>query len=217
MHPRDQDLTASARIRNAALALFARAGVAGVTIREVAAAAKVSPGLVQHHFKTKAELCRAVDAYVFETIATAFANLDTEPSAPDLVSAVADRITVIMRDHKLALLYVARAVMEGGEAGQEMFDRIIAVADTMVAELSDKGLMEPDADRRWVALNAVVLRLGTVLFEPAINRHLDRDFSTAAGLDRWNRATTFLFRSGAFRRPKYSAHDKPLPAGRRSR
>jgi hypothetical protein len=134
-----------------------------------------------------------------------------------MVSVVADRIAAVMRDHKLALLYVARAVMEGSEAGLEMFDRVMVMADALVGEMSDKGLMEPDADRRWVALNAVILRLGTVLLEPAINRHLEQPFGSPGGLDRWNRATTFLFRSGAFRRPKYSEHDKPAPAVRRRR
>jgi len=43
------DLNAAARIRNAALEGFAANGVAATSIRDVAAAAGVSPGLVQHH------------------------------------------------------------------------------------------------------------------------------------------------------------------------
>src|SRR3954469_20648482 len=58
------DLTAYARIRNAALELFAARGTAATTIRDVAKAAGVSPGLVQHYFGTKAGLQKAVDEFV---------------------------------------------------------------------------------------------------------------------------------------------------------
>ena len=50
----DGDLTARARIRDAALRLFAERGVEGVTIREIAEAAGVSGGLVRHHFVMQA-------------------------------------------------------------------------------------------------------------------------------------------------------------------
>jgi AcrR family transcriptional regulator len=60
----DSDLTAPARIRNAALRLFAENGVDGTSIRDIAGAAGVSPGLVQHHFKTKDAVRDAVNGYV---------------------------------------------------------------------------------------------------------------------------------------------------------
>ncbi|WP_308210971.1 helix-turn-helix domain-containing protein [Nonomuraea thailandensis] len=51
-------------MREAAMALFAEQGVKATTIRGVAEAAKVSPGLVQHHFGTKEALRLACDEYV---------------------------------------------------------------------------------------------------------------------------------------------------------
>src|SRR5207249_1206694 len=69
---RDSDLTAAARIRNAALRHFAARGVAATSIRDVARAARVSPGLVQHHFRSKARLRRAVDEFVIRRALEAF-------------------------------------------------------------------------------------------------------------------------------------------------
>ena len=46
----DGDLTAKAVIRNTALRLFAERGPDGVSVREIAAAAGVSPALVIHHY-----------------------------------------------------------------------------------------------------------------------------------------------------------------------
>ena len=53
------DLTAKARIRDRALLLFAERGPDRVTVRDVAVAADVSPGLVMHHFGSKAGLREA--------------------------------------------------------------------------------------------------------------------------------------------------------------
>uniref|UniRef100_UPI0013D78043 TetR/AcrR family transcriptional regulator n=1 Tax=Fodinicola feengrottensis TaxID=435914 RepID=UPI0013D78043 len=57
----EDDLTARARIRNAALRQFADKGVKGTTIRGVAEAAGVSPALVQHHFGSKEQLREYVE------------------------------------------------------------------------------------------------------------------------------------------------------------
>src|SRR4029077_8442435 len=57
--PAFEDLTARARIRDAALRLFAERGIEGATIRDIARAAGVSGGLVRHHFGSKEALRHA--------------------------------------------------------------------------------------------------------------------------------------------------------------
>ena len=71
----ESDLTAAARIRNAALARFAEAGLQATSIRDIAEAAGTSPGLVQHHFGTKAKLRDAVNEYVTAIVEDAFAEI----------------------------------------------------------------------------------------------------------------------------------------------
>jgi AcrR family transcriptional regulator len=55
------DLTARARIREAALRHFAEEGYQGATIRAIAGTAGVSPGLLRHHFGSKEELRAACE------------------------------------------------------------------------------------------------------------------------------------------------------------
>ena len=55
-----EDLTARARIRDATLEHFTEYGFDRATIRDIARAAGVSPGLVRHHFGTKDELRNAI-------------------------------------------------------------------------------------------------------------------------------------------------------------
>ena len=77
MSTRTSDLTAYARIRDASLELFADRGVPATSIRDIAAAAGVSGGLVQHHFGTKAGLRDAINDHVVAIAADAFSDLPT--------------------------------------------------------------------------------------------------------------------------------------------
>ncbi|MFZ5871946.1 MAG: TetR family transcriptional regulator, partial [Actinomycetota bacterium] len=72
---RADDITAKARIRNAALELFARDGVEGTSLRAVAAAAGVTVGLIVHHYGTKEALREAVELAIVEQFADAIASV----------------------------------------------------------------------------------------------------------------------------------------------
>lgn len=58
------DRTARARIRDEALRLFGNHGPDAVTLRDIAAAAGVSPALVVRHYGSKDGLREAVDDHV---------------------------------------------------------------------------------------------------------------------------------------------------------
>src|SRR4051794_18321997 len=109
------DLTAYARIRNAALDLFATRGPARTSIRDVARAAGVSPGLVQHHFGTKAGLREAVDKFVLSDASSVLADLPTD--VDERSAEFAARMAAIARERPAAILYFARLLSEGDEVG----------------------------------------------------------------------------------------------------
>src|SRR5690606_12209361 len=75
------DLTTRARIRDAAIARFARDGF-GASLRTIAADAGVSAGLVVHHFGSKDGLRAACDTYVFEAVRDAKTEA-VSPENPD--------------------------------------------------------------------------------------------------------------------------------------
>jgi len=196
----EEDLTAVARIRNAALEGFARDGVEATSIRDVARAANVSAGLVQHHFKTKAELQEAVNEHVMRVAGEAYEGFEEATagaSTPELLKEIGDRITVFVRDHRAALLYVIRSAAAGEEAGLVIFDAFLALVDAQAKQLAEEGTLRKDVDRLWLGLHVVIFNLGTVLLEPAIERHLPAALRTPAQLERWNEATTDLVSYGA--------------------
>jgi AcrR family transcriptional regulator len=65
----NDDLSPKARIRNAAIVEFGTHGVKGTSIRGIAKAAGVSPGMVQHYFKTKDQLRQACDHHILDVFA----------------------------------------------------------------------------------------------------------------------------------------------------
>jgi AcrR family transcriptional regulator len=213
---RDADLSAYARIRNAALEGFAANGVAATSIRDVAGAAEVSPGLVQHHFGTKAGLREAVDEYVIAVTTHAFEDVLGRGQQGDVWSTMGDAVTEWVRDNLVALRYIARGLVEGDPEAQRIFDALIEVARTYwLAPLRAADALRDDVDQEWATIHAIVFNLASVLFEPAINHHLPEPFSTPTQTQRWNAATTDLYRRGVS--PQPHARRKRAPSGPRAR
>jgi AcrR family transcriptional regulator len=202
MRVSDRDLTAEARIRNAALEGFARDGVGATSIRNVARSANVSPGLVQHHFKTKADLERAVNEYVIQIATEAYEGFEEATagaSTEERLAAMGDFIAAFFRDHRAALLYAIRSAALGEEAGLGIFDAFLAIVSTQVERLAHDGTLREDVDRLWTSLHVVIFNLGTVMLEPAIDRHLPAPMRDPAQLERWNEASTQLISQGVVR------------------
>ena len=166
------------------------------SIRDVAAGARVSPGLVQHYFPSKATLRSAVDDYVTDVARAALAVREVEG---DLIEDIAERLTALVRDHFVALLYVARGVAEGDEASLTIFDTLTDLCRRQLAELQRAGMLREDLDLDWAALHTVLINLGTVILEPGISRRLGNPFLTKRQVQRWKRATTALFVNGELR------------------
>ena len=192
------DVAAKARIRNAALAAFATEGIEATSIRDVARAAGVSAGLVQHYFPTKSALRNAVNDHVATTVIGAFSDFTNERSSLDEIEELSHRVTAIVRDHPVALRYAVRAVIEGDEAAHELFAVFVQVARAQWQRVADAGLVHADADLLWAALQIVIYNLGTILFQPALDSHLPEPLFSPEGLERWRRASTELWWRGIY-------------------
>ena len=195
----DEDLTPYARIRNAALELFAARGVTATTIREVARAAGVSPGLVQHHFGTKDGLREAVDEFV---VADAVWTVTDLPGTLEERGAeFAARMGAVVRDRPAAVRYLARAASEGSELGLRAFEEIVKFGVREFRAMDKAGLLGPDLDLEWAVLQLLLFNLSTIMFEPAIEHALGEPILTDEGRTRLNAAATRLFTYGFTKRP----------------
>jgi len=164
----DSDLTAAARIREAALRLFAEHGVSGASIRDVAKAAGVSPGLVQHHFRSKARLRRAVEESVVRRATEAFGRPIGGDSPLESKARIGSKISEFIRENPAVFAYVGRSLLEGDAAGLALFEALFRLARAQVDSLVAARMVRSDVDRDWNALHVILIDVGAYLFEAAL-------------------------------------------------
>lgn len=161
------DLTATAKIRNAAVELFARDGFQKTNLRAIAAAAGVSAGLVIHHFGSKDGLRTACDEFVLQVLTRRAQGAGT----PDLLREyLADP-----EEYRLHVQYMTRALADDTPAARTFVEQIVdeseAVHQTGVAD----GSMRESSDPRALAVLNVLLSLATLTMPPALARALGHD------------------------------------------
>jgi TetR/AcrR family transcriptional regulator, regulator of cefoperazone and chloramphenicol sensitivity len=195
--PLDRDLTAKARIRDTAMELFASQGVAGTSLRSVAKAAGVSPGLVVHHFGSKEGLCRAVDEAVVERIERALGEVPLEGSGSDVIGDRADVVVALLGSQPVLCDYLARALSERTEASARLFHRLFDSASRDRA-LVRAGVIRGGTDPFWRTIHQMLLIIGPLLLRRLLERELGGSLSDRENLERWMRANADLLRHGLY-------------------
>jgi TetR/AcrR family transcriptional regulator, regulator of cefoperazone and chloramphenicol sensitivity len=163
------DLTARARIRDAAVVLFADAGYRGTSIRDVARAAGVSPGLVQHHFGSKEGLRAACDEHVVAALESITARkLERREYDLEFLSSLMESSAAVIR-------YIARGLTEGWPGMMSMFDQ--AAGDSarwLASEWPDRFPPDSQAARTHGAVLAA-MSLGTLVLHEHLSRWMGVD------------------------------------------
>jgi AcrR family transcriptional regulator len=148
---RSEDLTATARIRDAAIQQFGEHGFT-VSVRAIAAAAGVSAALVIHHFGSKEGLRKACDAYVAEQIRTSKSeSLQTsDPAAWFAQMAEIESFAPMMS-------YLVRSLQSGSELAKSLWRRMIDNAEQYLEEGVQAGTIKPSRDAKarakYLAMN----------------------------------------------------------------
>lgn len=117
--PAFEDLTARARIREAAIRLFAEHGVDETAVLDIAKEAGVSGGLIRHHFGSKDGLRVACDTYVLsELVRFKLEALEQGKADPEFLVTFNARQVLLRR-------YFGRAMIDGSPAAASRFDDIV--------------------------------------------------------------------------------------------
>lgn len=165
-----EDLTARARIRDAAVLLFGRQGFDRTPVRAVAEAAGVSAALVLHHFGSKEGLRAECDAHVVDLLVRQKSQLDGGGAAALLQRWLGD-----LDQFRPLTDYVARMLGEDTPAADRLFDALLDGTRQMVSEQIGSGLMTAPSDPDVTA--AVLTAYGVVplLLERQLGRALGTD------------------------------------------
>ncbi|WP_157073315.1 TetR/AcrR family transcriptional regulator [Kribbia dieselivorans] len=166
---RPDDLTAKARIRNAALALFAGGGYDGTTMRAVATAAGVTVGLVVHHYGTKERLRDAVEDLIVAAFTEATASVKIVGSGRDIGAARDRNVAQMLASNTAMVDYLRRTILDPNDRGV-LLNRLADLAAANLQELRAAGLT---ASRRSTAEQvAAVLtaQIGQLFLQPMVDR-----------------------------------------------
>ena len=172
------DLTARARIRDAALTRFGRDGF-GVSVRAIAEEAGVSPGLVIHHFGSKEQLRAACDEYVLRLTADTKNEVVTRMSADHFLQQLAE-----VDGYGDVLGYLLRSFQSGGQVASSLFDRMVQDVEAYLAEGERAGTIRPSRDPAARARYAVSMALGSLMLHTTM-RPQDADQDPSTVLHEW--------------------------------
>ncbi|MHB1518039.1 MAG: TetR/AcrR family transcriptional regulator [Acidimicrobiales bacterium] len=151
----------------AALHVVASRGARGATVRTIAAAAGVTPGLVVHHFGTKERLLAEVDALVAARFTEA---MTIDPHIEDhreAMPAVADGLSRVVGGDSDLRGYLRRSILEATPGGVAVFSHLV---DLTIATLRRFGGpdYEPEGGLAWLAIQIVTINLAGLLLEPVL-------------------------------------------------
>ncbi|KZS65530.1 TetR/AcrR family transcriptional regulator [Mycobacterium pseudokansasii] len=137
---RSVDLTAAARIRDAAIEQFGQHGF-GVGLRTIAEAAEVSAALVIHHFGSKEGLRKACDDYVAEEIRT---EKSTAMQSNDPATWLGQLAQV--ESYAPLMAYLVRSMQSGGELAMTLWQKMIDNTEHYLEEGVRAGTVKPSRD-----------------------------------------------------------------------
>lgn len=207
------DLRAAAVIRETAMRLFAERGAAAVTVREIAAAAGVSPGLVIHHYGSKDGLKDAVDLRAvafFEEMIGEFGRLGEDGGSASLVELFADRL----ESEPAMVDYIRRLLLDGGEAADRLFTKLLDATEAGMSALVAAGMVRPARDERIRTAFLLCNDLSLVLLRRQIARAVGIDPLTRAGLGPWSAAVLDVYTGGVFAFPAPKETGQAVPGER---
>lgn len=142
LNMRSADLTAHARIREAAIEQFGRHGF-GVGLRAIAEAAGVSAALVIHHFGSKEGLRKACDDFVAEEIRSSKAAALKSNDPTTWLAQMAE-----IESYAPLMAYLVRSMQSGGELAKMLWQKMIDNAEEYLDEGVRAGTVKPSRDPR---------------------------------------------------------------------
>jgi TetR/AcrR family transcriptional regulator, regulator of cefoperazone and chloramphenicol sensitivity len=160
--PGFEDLTARARIREAAIRLFTERGVKETAVLDIAKAAGVSGGLIRHHFGSKDGLRVECDTYVLDELLRFKEQALKQMQADPDFQPMFDARQVLLRR------YLGRAMVDGSPEAAARF--VQTVDETEHWFVDQSGLDLPDA--RACAAVLAGMTLGVFAMQDHIARAL---------------------------------------------
>lgn len=151
LNMRSEDLTTTARIRDAAVEQFGEHGF-DVGLRVIAKAAGVSAALVIHHFGSKEGLRKACDDFVAESIRASKSESIQSSDPASWLAQLAD-----IESFAPLMAYLVRSMQSGGDLAKSLWRNMIDNTEQYLDEGVRAGTVKPSRDpkarARFIAMS----------------------------------------------------------------
>ncbi|MFW6692258.1 TetR/AcrR family transcriptional regulator [Streptomyces sp. MAR4 CNX-425] len=199
------DRTTRVVIRDEALRLFAERDPDAVSVRQVAAAAGVSPALVVHHYGGKEGLRREVDTYVVETFEALFGELTDDGAAVLTDPGAGGTLSEALLRHLPAgsplAAYLRRLLLSGGEASRSLFRSLFEVSRRTLDGLAAAGVATRGRDPQVRTAFLLANDLAVFLLRDQLTEVLGTDPLSVEGVDRWAPEMLAIYGGGLLAAP----------------
>ncbi|ERJ17457.1 putative transcriptional regulatory protein [Salinisphaera shabanensis E1L3A] len=165
----DNDLTAKARIRNAALALYADFGEDATAMRAIAEAAGVTVGLVVHHFRTKDGLREAIEQHILGLFSHAIDQAPLEGTAAAIAAARDEAVASMLARNPAVIGYLRRAVLDPTGHRGRILEMLTRLAADRVKTLRSAGVASVAQRDTSQTIGVMVRQLGQLFLQPMVD------------------------------------------------
>lgn len=181
-----EGLTAEARIRRTALALFAEHGYDATTVRAIADAAGVSPALILHHFGSKAGLRKSIDAEVVKTISSFVDDqIPMSGTVDEAFEAPEAGFRELFTNRPELGSYIRRLFFDGDEAGLQILRHFMQISRSLSSTFEERGWVREAPDPEMRDLQLIIIEMGPVLFYPLFAAYFEKPPLTEDVHHRW--------------------------------
>lgn len=170
------DRTTKARIRDAAIEQWAANPPNSVTVRDIAAAADVSPASVIHHYGSMADLRAAANSYIAGLLKEYKTKAVQTAGPMDILGTIRS-----LSDLPITA-YLARSVFSDDPNVTTLIDELVEDAITYLEAGVEAGTIRPSPNARERAIVLVLWSLGGLVLHEHMERLLGVDLTDAAAI-----------------------------------
>ncbi|MBN2848777.1 MAG: helix-turn-helix transcriptional regulator, partial [Coriobacteriia bacterium] len=194
-HPDDRKT--AARIRDAAIARFGDVGFEKATVRDIAADAGVSPGLVLHHFGSKAGLREACDDFVVAEFTRS--RIDAvESGETDPFAALAG-----VQAEQHLMRYFLQGLRDSSPGAGRLFGALFDETLRLMELSVDQGVIRPSENLRDVTAVLLAWQFGGMLLQEHVVRVMGVGHDVADMMPRFAWAALEVLTHGVFADTRY--------------
>ena len=169
-------------------------------MRDIAAAAGVSPALLVRHYGSKDGLIEAVDDYVVASIESMLTQVTEQTGAvglgPAAVPSMLDGLARHLPPDSAIPSYLGRLLTAGGSVGAALFGRLYRISRTALDAMVADGIAAEGDDPEVRAAFMLISDLAVLMLRTRLTEVLGVDPLSNAGMKRWATEVFEVYRDG---------------------